>query len=564
MNKFPNESNLNHFIKYTRRYIRNIEELYAVLYAFYKSKDFYSSIPSFQQALETIEPFTDVYNFVKRFAERGFCEESQNLYILFDKEDYADMIISVKNTDYSSYRRYRTPFDATPGSVLELALNILDIDKNDSVADFCTGTGGFISKAKEMVPDAKYTGYDINPNAMAIASIIREVSRENYSIEQRNIFELDSEMKFDKIFSHYPFGMRKSSFEEKYYYQLRKKGIPISDFGNADWPFNYAVIEKLKDNGKAVVVMSMGAAINNSDRLIREYFVSSGFVETVIALPYGIFPHTSIGCILLVMSFNNKNVRVVDATKYGKYEKMLNVLSKEDIKDILREMTEDDKNSKTILREELFDNDYCLDPRRYFVERPEYDKSVILEDVITKIVRGTHFSQADLEILQANGKTNYKYLQLNNISDGIIEEESLLYLKEIPDRYLRYTAKAGDIVLSKNLPTKVAVIEDNTSQILISGNLFIMRVDKDKIDPYYIKAFLESKEGEKALSTISKGTKVTILPINDLKSLSIPIVDKNREEMIIQECKLSISEIKLLKRRLRQIKDSMYNFYEEV
>ena len=566
MNKFQNESNLGHFIKYTRRYIRSIEELYAVLYAFYKSKDTYHSIPAFHKALETIEPFTDVYNFVKRFGECGFCEESQNLYIVFDKEDYADMILSISDSasSYGIYRRSRTPFDMTPGSIIDLAISILGICENDKVADLCTGTGKFILKAKEKVSNAKYAGYDINPNAMALASIIKEVSGEDYTIEQRNIFELDDNEHFDKVFSHYPFGMRKSSLEESFYFQLRKKGIPVSDFGNADWPFNYAALERLNGSGKAVVIMSMGAAINNSDRLIREYFVTRGFVESVIALPHGIFPHTNISCILLIMSFNNRSVRMVDATKYGEYEKMLNILSEDDINSIIRDLSEDGENSKSMLPEELRENNFSLDPRKYFVKRPEYDESVALEDVITRIVRGVHFNQAELEILQANDKTNYKYLQLNNISDGVVEEDSLLYLKEIPERCMRYTAKAGDIVLSKNLPTKVAVIEDEKTQILISGNLFILRVDQNKINPYYIKAFLESREGENALSAISKGTKITILPINDLKSIRIPILNKNREEMIIQECKLSISEIKLLKRRLNQIKESIYNFYEGV
>ena len=557
-------SKLDHFITFSRSCIHGMEELYAVLYAFYKSKDKYHSIPSFSQALALLDPYTEEYFFVKRFGECGFCEELQNLYIMYSKDDFASMILSIKNSSHRAFRKARLNLSATPDSICHLAIKILDIEDNQSVADFCSGTGGFIINAIEENKNANYIGFEVDPNAIAIAKIISEAAGLEYKIEQKNIFSLMKGKKYDRIFSHLPFGLRKSLLEEKYCHEIEEKGLPISSGGMADWIFNYIVADHLKSDGKAVVLMTSGAALNFADRETRKFFVENGLIEAAISLPNNIFLDTRISTVLLVLSHNNKSIRMVDATHYGCDSRIRDKISKGDVLSIIEDLTKNSDHSKEITIDIASDKDYILDPKRYLYSAPEYSEFVKLEDVLLDITRGAPFTSNELDGLVTGVKSNYRYLQLNNINDGVVDED-LLYISEVPERFKKYIAKPGDIILSKmNIPAKVTVIENDQTDLLVSSNLFIIRVDQEKISPYYIKAFLETEAGSKALSMISAGTRVTVIPVRDLAKLRIPIVDSEKQKAIAQESLVSMEEIRLLKGRLKKVKATAANLFEGV
>ena len=55
-------------------------------------------------------------------------------------------------------------------------------------------------------------------------------------------------------------------------------------------------------------------------------------------------------------------------------------------------------------------------------------------------------------------------------------------------------------------PYKVAVAEVKEGQkIMGNGNLYIVELDEEKIDPYYLAAFLSSEQGTAALKSITVG-----------------------------------------------------------
>ena len=86
----------------------------------------------------------------------------------------------------------------TPDSVAKLATRILNIE-NDSVADFCSGTGNFLMEAIETSPDSKFFGIEINTHCKEISTIRLQLISEQTTIEQGNVLEMSAEKKFDKI-----------------------------------------------------------------------------------------------------------------------------------------------------------------------------------------------------------------------------------------------------------------------------------------------------------------------------------------------------------------------------
>lgn len=85
----------------------------------------------------------------------------------------------------------------------------------------------------------------------------------------------------------------------------------------------------------------------------------------MIALPSNLYSNTGIACSLLVLSRNNKNIRMIDATEMVSVGRRQNVLSDENISKILELLNTDDDNSKLVLGEEVAKNEYTLNPSRY-------------------------------------------------------------------------------------------------------------------------------------------------------------------------------------------------------
>ena len=78
---------------------------------------------------------------------------------------------------------------------------------------------------------------------------------------------------------------------------------------------------------------------------------------------------------------------------------------------------------------------------------------------------------------------------LANLQDGIISDE-LPYLKEIDSKYEKYCIKNGSLVISKNASlVKMAIVSvQEGKKILANGNLYVIELDTDKINPYFFKS----------------------------------------------------------------------------
>lgn len=63
------------------------------------------------------------------------------------------------------------------------------------------------------------------------------------------------------------------------------------------------------------------------------------------------------------------------------------------------------------------------------------------------------------------------------------------------------------------------------NKILANGNLYVIELDEDKINPYFLKAYLESENGKAALSRVAVGATLLNLPVEGLKKITIPLPD---------------------------------------
>lgn len=143
-------------------------------------------------------------------------------------------------------------------------------------------------------------------------------------------------------------------------------------------------------------------------------------------------------------------------------------------------------------------------------------------------------------------KEGISYITNSNISKGFLDkfQAKLSFLKG------NFTfAQKNDLVISKSPPYKVALIEDDEKYIA-NDNLFIIKIDKNKIDPVYIWAYLQSKKAQNIIIKNHQDTKS--LSIKMLKNMEIIIYDSEKMEKM--KCGF-LNNINILKNSYKKIDD---------
>ena len=159
--------------------------------------------------------------------------------------------------------------------------------------------------------------------------------------------------------------------------------------------------------------------------------------------------------------------------------------------------------------------------------------------------------------------TNTNYLMLSNISNGMIDDK-LPYLKEIDPKLEKYCIHSNNLILSKNgYPYKVAVAQvKNNQTVLANGNLFIIELDEEKINPYYLKAYFDSEQGIATLKSITVGATIPNIGVDSLKKIIIPVPSLEEQERIAEKYQIAFDEVSLLKVKLNKALDKLHHVFD--
>ena len=338
-----------------------------------------------------------------------------------------------------------------------------------------------------------------------------------------------------------------------------------------EWLFNLLTINHLTDDGRALSVVKINTLSNPKNKNIRKYFIENGYIESIILLPENILIGSSVSLALIVFSKGNKKIRFVDASNFYTKERRkkgdrLNptkkILEENNIRDILKFLNSDDNSEISISKgiEEFSENDYNLDVIENIEVIPEFENSKKIKELIDKkiikdIIRGSQISLDELKDLRSYEETPYIYLTLSNINDGFIEYENIEdYLKKIPEKQEKFCIKNNAFLISKigNPPYKfvVAQIPEN-KKIIASGNFAIIEVNEKKLNPWYLAAFFMTDIGVKVLKKAYIGVNFSSLSIKKLEDIAIPVPSIEEQNRIAQRYIDAITEIKNMKKDLK-------------
>lgn len=482
--------------------------------------------------------------------------------------------------------------EITPKFFNKLAVEIVE-PKNGEFYDGVFGFGGDAIEAYKFAAkygnELKINGQELDLKTYSIACIRMFINGINSAdirigdVLTNPIFKEDENVlkKYDSIIMAPPLCLAWKDKESQIIndkYSRFIYGLP--GVANADWLFILSALKSLKEEGKAVIITTLGSLFRaGAEENLRKKLIGFDYIETVIEFTGGLLTNSSIPCAMMVINMNKsqdmKNkIQFINADEIyenvRRGKRILNDSNINTILDIYREKNNIDDVSEIVSLENIEGGN--LLPSRYVVKTEfnssEYGKVKIHLDKLNASKKlgeiGTFYRGINVtskNVQDSNGK--YKIINLADIKDGELDVDLLpSYTIENNARVEAYKVEAGDIIISNKGATKICIIPEHEGDVLISQNFIGIRV-KSSYNPEYIKEFLESPIGEYLIDSRKTGTAVAMINFKDLKE--IPIVEMSLEEQnkiineYIEKEKRLKKEMEELQYRLKNLKFDLYD-----
>ncbi len=525
-------------------------------------------------------------------------------------EDIAKIIVVLKSS-FINEIQYRDAFeymleivseiagksvteDTTPNFINKLAVEIIE-PKNGEFYDGVFGIGGGAIEAynfsKGYGNELKVYGQELNLKTYCIACIrmfingIKSADIRVGDVLVNPIFkDGDNTLKkFDYIIMNPPFSM---PWKDKENQILNDKygrfiyGTP--GVSNSDWLFISSALKSLKENGKAVIITTLGTLFRaGSEEVLRKKIIGFDYIESVIELSSGLFSNTAIPCAMIVFNMNKSDemknkIQFINADYlYENVRRGKNILSDENINnivDIYRNKRSVDGIS-SILNLSDIDNANLLPSRnvvRTEFETSNYGRVKIHIDKLntTKTLgdigsfyRGINVTSKNVQ--DENG--DYKIINFADIKNGELDIDSIpRYTIDNNARIEAYKVQPGDIIISNRGTTKICIIPEHDDNILISQNFIGIRL-KSNYNPEYVKEFLESPIGEYLIATRKSGTAVAMINPKDLKEVPLVDMDIENQNIIINNYREQERALKEQMERLQMEIDNLkFDLYDKM
>lgn len=317
--------------------------------------------------------------------------------------------------------------------------------------------------------------------------------------------------RFDRVLCHPPFSLKLTNPEEYYFDNFGQFRFGFPPKSSADLAFLQHVIASLNDTGLGAVVMPLGALFRgNSEQAIREEILRCDLVESVIALPPGIFYGTSISTCLVIVNRSKHpdrkgKVLFVDASQEfeaGQYMNMLTGDGSQRVVEAFDKFESLGTFSKVIPVDELLRNDAKLDVKRYI------DNSPVIREIATLLRHHEGFEQVSL-----SNKKMVNAIEVVKV-DTNLDTPNAIYLR-------RTRPEHAAIWLGFSMTPK-------------PNEYLRLTFNQDRLLSEYAKLFFESQLGKLMLGQIPTGVSIQRLQAKSIQALSIPIPKLEVQQEVIK------------------------------
>lgn len=455
---------------------------------------------------------------------------------------------------------------SSPSSLNKLVTKIINLKDGESFCDFGSGDGKLLlnvfDAAHKNKFNCKYTGYEINAKQVLVSKCLMRMLNVDTTIINCDFMRDIHRGQFDKGYLYPPFGLKYSIDEWD-----SLKGIYGDLFTSrteSELLYLLKAFENIKENGKLVTVFTTGAAFRSSGMLARKYLVENNYVEGIMSLPARTLGFTAIPIDLWILKKDQKKsnvIKMLDASN-NILDKGSKIAVELDVSTIIEEYN---NNAKFVSIEDIKKNEYSLYINIYEVEKltDSILNPVNIEDVC-KIEKGSQYTISKFKDQISNTPTDYQLLTSINIQDGIVDYDSLPYVYPDP-KLLKFKLEEGDIVVTtKSTVVKTFVANDLPDRnIIVTGGMIILKPDTSKVNPTYVKMFLDSSIGKSEFKSIIKGNTIGFVPFKEFKErmiISCPSLEKQNK--LSEQYNNMLWTINALTKQLADTKDELANIIE--
>lgn len=304
-------------------------------------------------------------------------------------------------------------FTPTCASKLVAKLATVGMNEVKYVADSCAGSGSLLLEVQNYLSTKKVGHFyateknGSNYNLLRMNLLMHGIPYKKFtcfnsdSIKNDNYYENGEPIYFDVQVENPPYSA-KFDQSSKLLEDPRFSSCGVMcPQGKADLMFVESMVYHMADDGRIAVLLPSGALFRGKlkkdgkadpEYVIRKYLIEDlNVIDAVIGLPAKMFHGAKLPVVVMVLkknrSSNSDNILFIDASKYFKPEKTMNVITDEDIDRILNAYTDRENKEKFAYKaslDEIRKNKYNLNIPKY-VDSFEKEPDVNIDEQTLKI-----------------------------------------------------------------------------------------------------------------------------------------------------------------------------------
>lgn len=451
---------------------------------------------------------------------------SRERLIEFFSEIFDELLYKLSNAQGKHSGEVIQPLEIT-----QFIMNLAHLSDDAKVYNPFAGVASF---GTFLSHNQRYFGQENNKRIWALGTLrlmAHGQDDSNYiiddSIEHWNNFE-----KFDLVVASPPFNLPIPKYVHSRYSGEQYETVDNFIIDNG--------INSINENGQLIVMLPLSFLFNSGRKgRLKERFVENNLIDKIITLPSGLLNNTSIAVCIVVLKKRTKRpgyIQFVDATTFftkdGPRSKILN--STELYNLILNES--ENEFLRYVSNSEIYNNEFDLSVKRYFLEDTEGSKL----SSFTDIIRGFNAPQ----------NVKMRQVQIKNLKDDIFD--SILTSDELDSKLVQRTTlkviEESCILLTTRWNTlKPTYFKFTGEPIVISNAVIAIRLNENKVDPTFLINEFSANYVKKQLDSYRIGSIQPILRLKDLKNIVIKLP-------AINEQRAKVSGIIELSTRLKEIK----------
>ena len=461
----------------------------------------------------------------------------------------------------------------------ELVIEILKVHGGKTLYNVDCGTGDFILEMFQNSNIEKAIGHTYSEENYIISKIKALFTVYKFDVVKEKFFttSLINDEKVDMVYNSYPLMLKYE--KEEIISMINSWSFPDDTPMNFEKKYSANLLwiinslQSIKPDGIIIALVPNGVLFNSIDTDIRKYLVENNYIDAIISLPTGILPFAGVASSLIILKKNISQyhtIKMIDATEISCVQRRGKTFTQEDIAYIVYLYKSEGHTEKSfnVTLDEIVKNDFYLGFGRYC----SYSliNPCTLGNVTRNIFRGYQINAKELDQISIeNGEEDSEY-RIINISDiraeGFVSRELKAVRIEDTRKFNKYCVKDGDIVITaKNTTIKSAIYRSHGNyKAILTGNLIAIRVNETKLNPYYLKAFFDSQQGESVIKSIQTGTSIITLNPNSLKEMKISLLDMSLQSEIAEEYIKNLNYIEDLLNKYNEAFDYSAKIFDTV